>query len=142
MIKQFYFKQFSLAWVNKVKWFQVLLCITDSSIKHQLFVYTQLNDQAVQFQTIQFSISHLLTLSLNAKQFYLTYGATTPCQSGPGSDGNEEVLHISQSFRISGVSPSDCLMSYPGHSQGECYPSEEIQSVYSTVKADWAIRQS
>ena len=28
-----------------VKWFQVLLCITKNSIKYQLFVYTQLNDQ-------------------------------------------------------------------------------------------------
>ena len=31
--KQFYFKLFSL--VNKSKWFQILLCITNSSIKHQ-----------------------------------------------------------------------------------------------------------
>ena len=32
-------------------------CITNNSIKHQSFVYTQLNDQTVLFQTIQFSIS-------------------------------------------------------------------------------------
>ena len=44
--------------------------IANNSIKHQSFVYTQLNDQ---FLTIQFSISHLFTLTLNAKQFYLTY---------------------------------------------------------------------
>ena len=31
-------------YVNKTKWLQVLLCITNNSIKHQLFVYTQLND--------------------------------------------------------------------------------------------------
>ena len=37
--------------------------------KH-FFRYTQLNDQTVLFQTIQFS--HLFTLSLNVKQFYLT----------------------------------------------------------------------
>ena len=35
------------------------------SIKHQLFVYTQLNDQTELFRTIQFSISYLFTLSLN-----------------------------------------------------------------------------
>ena len=56
MIKQFYFKQFILASV-KVKWFHVLICITNNSIKHQLFVNTQLNDQTVLSQTIQFSIS-------------------------------------------------------------------------------------
>ena len=38
--KQFYFKLFTL--VNKVKWFQVLLCITNNSIKHQSFIYLQL----------------------------------------------------------------------------------------------------
>ena len=34
-------------------------------------------------------------------------GATTPGQSGPGSDGNEEVLHTPQSSSNSGTSPSD-----------------------------------
>ena len=36
-------------------------------------------------------------------------GATTPGQSGPGSDGNEGVLRIPQSSSIAGTSPSDCL---------------------------------
>ena len=43
-------------------------------------------------------------------------GATTQGQSGPGSNGNESVLRISESSSISGASLSDCLMSYPGHS--------------------------
>ena len=43
-------------------------------------------------------------------------GATTPGQSGPGSDGNEEVLHVPQRSSITGTSSSDCLMSYTGHS--------------------------
>ena len=30
-------------------------------------------------------------------------------------------------------------MSYPGHSSGDCYPSAEKQSVYSTAPAAWAI---
>ena len=42
-------------------------CIVNNSIKHQSFVYTQLNYQTVLFQTIQFSINHLFALSLNAK---------------------------------------------------------------------------
>ena len=43
-------------------------------------------------------------------------GATTPYQSGPESDGNKEVLRIPQSSSITGTSPLDCLVSYPGHS--------------------------
>ena len=35
-------------------------------------------------------------------------GATTPSLSGPGSNGNEEVLRIPQSSSITGTSPSDC----------------------------------
>ena len=53
--KQFYFKQFSL--INKVKWLQVLLWITNNSIKHKSFMHIQLNVKTVLFQTIQFSIS-------------------------------------------------------------------------------------
>ena len=45
-------------------------------------------------------------------------GATTPGQSGPGS--------------ITGTSPSDCLVSYPGDSL-------EVQSVYSTAPTNWAM---
>ena len=58
----------NFGWVNKIKWFQVLLCITNNSIKNQSFVYAQLNNRTVLFQTIQFSISHFFTLSLNVKQ--------------------------------------------------------------------------
>ena len=39
-------------------------------------------------------------------------GATTPGQSGPGRDGNKEVPRLPQSSSITGVSPSDCLMSH------------------------------
>ena len=52
----FYFKLFSL--ISKVKCFQVLLYITNNSIKHQSFIYTQLNYKTVLFLTIQFSISY------------------------------------------------------------------------------------
>ena len=36
-----------------------------------------------------------------------------------------------------GASPSDCSMSYTGHSLGEFDPSAGIQSVYSTGLAHW-----
>ena len=47
-------------------------------------------------------------------------------QSWPGSNGNEGVRRIPQSFSITGTSPSDCLVSY-------------IQDTHSTAPADWAI---
>ena len=62
-----------------------------------------------------------------------------PGQSGPGGDGNEGVLCIPQSSSIAVTTPSDCLVSYTGHSLGGSYPSAEKQSVYSTALADWAI---
>ena len=43
-------------------------------------------------------------------------GATIPGQSGPGSDGNKGLLCIPLSSSITWTSPSDCLVSYPGHS--------------------------
>ena len=43
-------------------------------------------------------------------------GATTSGHGGRGSDSTEGVLHIPQSYSITGASPSDCLVSYPGHS--------------------------
>ena len=46
-------------------------------------------------------------------------GAMTLGQSGPASNGNVGVLHIPQSSCITGASPSDCLVSYPGHSLEE-----------------------
>ena len=66
-------------------------------------------------------------------------GATTPGQSGLGSDGNEGILCIPHSACITSTSSSDCLASYPGQSfVGGSYPSAEKQSVYSTAPANWA----
>ena len=93
--------------------------------------------KTVLFQTIQFYIS---------TQFSSTWpidrtlsGATTPSQSGPGSDGNGRVLCIPQSSSITGTLPSDCLITYLGPSLMESYPSGEKESVYFTAPADWAI---
>ena len=43
-------------------------------------------------------------------------GATTPGQSGSGSDGNEGILRIPQNSSITEIASSDCLVSYPKHS--------------------------
>ena len=65
-------------------------------------------------------------------------GATTLDQSEPGSDGNDGVLRIPQSSSITGASPLDCLMSYPGLYLGESYTFAEMQSMYSIAPADRA----
>ena len=67
-----FFNEPKLILLHTVKWFQVLLSITNNSIK-QSFVYTQLNDKIVLFQTILFNRSHLFAHSLNVEQFYLTH---------------------------------------------------------------------
>ena len=36
-------------YVNKVKWFHVLLWIANNSIEHQSFVYAQLEEQTILF---------------------------------------------------------------------------------------------
>ena len=76
---------------HTLKEFQVLLLNTNNSIKHKSFVCTQFKCQTV--------------LS----------GATTPGQSGPGSNSNEGVFHISRSSRTE-ASSLDCLMSSTGYS--------------------------
>ena len=61
-------------------------------------------------------------------------------QSGSGSDDNEGVHCNPKSSSITGASPSDYLVSNPGHSLGG-YLSAKVQSVYSTALADWAIHR-
>ena len=103
------------------------------------------------FQPIQFNISSRFKCqnsSIETIQYCIStpfnsiraidrtiLGATTPGQSGPGSDCNERVFHILQISSITGTAPSDCLVSYPGHLR-ESYPAAEMQSVYSTAPAD------
>ena len=68
----------------------VLPCITNNSIKHQSFVYTQLNVQTALFQlfqTIQFSISTWFSYIWPIDR---TLSVTnTPGQSRPVSNDNE-----------------------------------------------------
>ena len=115
LVKQFYFKQFS---------FVFSFC-----------PHTQLNVKTVLFQIIQFCISTRCSSILPID--WTLSSTTTPGQSEPGRDSNEEVLCIPQSSSITGNSPSDFFVSYPGHSLGRSYPSAEMQ--YSTAPANWAI---
>ena len=64
--------------------------------------------------------------------------ATTPGQSGPGSNGNEVVRHIPQNYKITGALLWDCLMPFQGHSLWGSYSSTDMQSMYSTAAADRA----
>ena len=123
--KQFYFKQFSL--VNKVKWFQVLLRITNNSIKHQSYVYTELNVKTVLFQTIQFCLNTQFS-SIWPIDRTLS-GDTNPGQNGNESDDNESVLCSHQISSIAGASLSDCLVSYRRHFLGDS--TAEMQLMYS-----------
>ena len=52
MIKHFYFKQFSLACQHRM--FQVFLWITNNSVKHESFIYSQMIKQ---FYFSQFSLA-------------------------------------------------------------------------------------
>ena len=99
------------------RWWWWLQCITNNSIKHATFFNTRLNDQTFLFLAIQFSISHLFARSLNVSVIWSIYrtisGATTPGQSlMMEKKGNEEVLSISQSSRITEASLLDDLVSY------------------------------
>ena len=60
-------------------------------------------------------------------------GATTPSQSWPGSNGNERVLCISQSWSLTirlFIVISKTLV-------GGCYPFAEMHTVYSIAPTDW-----
>ena len=61
--------------------------------------------------TIQFSISTYAVSSIEPINRALS-GATTPGQTGPGSDGNEGVFRIPRNSSTAGNSPSDYLVSY------------------------------
>ena len=92
----------------------------------------QLNVKTVLFQAIQFCISthfssiwpiertllDATTLGQNEPIERTLLDATTLGQNEPGIDGTEGVLCILQSSSIAGTSPSDCLVSYTGHSLG------------------------
>ena len=88
-----------------------------------------LNVKTVLSRAIQFSISARFRSIWPIDKTLSS--ATTPGQSRHGSDGNEWVLCITQNSSITGTLPSDCFVSYEGHSAGK-------QMVYSIAPADWA----
>ena len=125
-----------------------------------VFVYTQLNVKTILFQTIQFSVStasmsktvpfQTRIVLFRAVQFSTSTqfssiwpidrtlsSATTAGQSGPGSDGNEEVLRIPQSEHYWNLTIRLFSVIYRTFMRG-VLPPVEVQSVYSTAPADWA----
>ena len=135
-----------------VKRFRVLLFNTNISINDHSFAYTQLNDKTVLCQAIQFSVSHLFTFtwnvrlhSLNVKQFYFTHRLepvrcyhsgtkwTWQWWQWKGTLHSSKLLHY---WRLTIWLFSDITRKLVG---GESDPCAEMQSVYSTAPADWAI---
>ena len=108
----------------------VLIWTIQFSISIDL-VYTELNIKTVLFQVIQFSISIQLSSIWSIDR--TLSDATAPGHSGPGSNANQGVHSNPQSSSIAGTLPSDCLVSYPGHSfffGGGHTESVEVQSVF------------
>ena len=106
--------------LHTVKWFQVFLCNS-----HYLT-----------------SVICLHTVNSIRPIDRILLCATMLGQSGPGRNSNEGELYIPQILRA-GASPSDGLMSYPGHSCvcGGGYLFAEMLSVYSTAPANWGWRR-
>ena len=79
------------------QWNSFKYCYITVTIKHQIFVYTQLNDRTVLFLTIKLSINYLFGYCSSSSIWLIDRilsGAATQSQSGPESDVNEGVLHI------------------------------------------------
>ena len=118
----FILQQFPMQFLHWV-WFYGISTIV-GYLMPSPFLYVK----TVLFHTIQFSIS--IQFSFIWPPDRTLSVATTPVQCEPGSDSNKRVLRIPQSSSITGASPSDSLVSYPGRSWGESNPSAEMQSVY------------
>ena len=117
--------------------------IDEHLFKHQSFFFIQskmlklfrlvkirsLNVKAVLFQTIQISIS-------------TQFSSIQPIDRMDRSNDNEGVFSIPYISSINKASPSDCLVSSPGHVLRESYISAEMQSAYFTALADWTIFSS
>ena len=98
--------------------------------------YTHLNDQTVLFLTIQFSIEYSLTVpyQLVPLRARVNFGAMAMkgCSALPEAPVLQELHH------------QIWLVSYTAHLLvgGWSYWSAEMQSVYSTAPADWALSNS
>ena len=101
---------------------------------NNLFHTIQLPYKIVLFQAIQFSISTQFSSILPTDR--TLSGVTTPGQSGPGSDGYEEVLRFPQTSSITGTSASDCLVSYQDTRGGSLIPLAEMQCILQPHPTD------
>ena len=56
-------------------------------------------------------------------------------QSGPGSNANKGLLRIPQISSITGISSSDCFVSYPGYPLGVMFAlSLYVKQIYLTYR--------
>ena len=135
-----------LVWFGLVLWHINHCGLFNAKSYFYMYIKYMICKQILYIHTIKWSNSSISNNSIYHKSFVFTVemtnssisnrdrtllGATTLGQSGLGSDDNEEVLHILQSSSITGASPSDYLMSYPGHLLGQGLPfCEDAVSVF------------
>ena len=136
--------------MHTVKWFQVLLYNTSNSIQHYLFVCIQFNLFQVLICNTNSILHSFARAQLNGfkKRKWLNIsiwhidrtltGTTSPGQSGPGSNGNEGVLHITQSWRFI-IRYS--LVLYPGLLFVRVLPfyKEVVGIIYSFSRLSWQV---
>ena len=127
--------------LNYLKPFRVILCQEVGKPRwFYVYIYNLTKIFLKYFCTQLYDIKYLLRQAISQPLYGVKYSYLIRIMSGPWSNGNERVLRIPQSPNITGISLSDCLVSYLGHSLGTgSYPSAEVQSVYSTAPADWAM---
>ena len=129
---------YKYCYLTQIILFNTILSFTHSQIVPSIAIYSNNSIS----NNVWFNVSHLFANSLSCSSIWpidktLT-GATTPSQSGTGSNSNKGELHIPQSSKT-GTSPSYSFMSYSGHSLVESYHNAEMQSMYSTVPADLVV---
>ena len=81
-------------------------------------VQTHLCSPTLKFENFLFALSTITTADGSHLLSWHCWQGWEYADSIPGSDGNKEVLRIPQRSSTAGTSPSDCLVSYPGHSFG------------------------
>ena len=120
--------------------FQVLLCITKNSMKHQLYIYTQLNDQTVLFQTIQFSTSTQFKCQTVLFDPWIGHYQVLPHQASAELGAMAMMEWIAISKAPASQEPRYQIIQC--HIQvtcwGEYYPSAEMLSMYFPALANWA----
>ena len=112
--------------ISQKSWIVPSIALYYNSIKHQSFVYTQLNDQTVLFK--QFNSAYVICL----------HSAYQVLQLQTWEDRGEMAMKGYSSFAQSS-SITGTPLSYPGHLLGRRagYPSVGMLSVYFTAPAYW-----